>query len=104
MPKYTPSDEEMEEAYGGSKAPVESPESESKSAESVDEENAGASEILIDKSKLPEGTKVGETCTFRVAQDFGDEVSLEYVKEGEETETEEPGSEVGKELSALSGE
>lgn len=94
----------MEEAYGGSKAPVEPPDKPESKPDSVDEENAGASEILIDKSKLPSGTKVGETCTFRVAQDFGDEVSLEYVKEGEATTTEEPGGDVGKELTALSGE
>lgn len=57
--------------------------------ESVDEENAGSAEILIAKDKLPPGTKEGDTCTFKVSKDVGDELILEYVKEGQE-ETGEP--------------
>ena len=77
----------MEKSYGGT-PPVEAPE-EAEPAESVDEENAGTSEILIAKTELPSGTKEGDTCTFKVVKDFGNEFSLEYVKEspapGEQT-------------------
>lgn len=56
--------------------------------ESVDEQNAGAAEILIAKDKLPPGTKEGDTCTFKVSKDVGDEYILEYVKEGQEEDSE----------------
>lgn len=85
MPKYTPSDEEMDGSYGN--APVTPPDKSAPAAEdtqSVDEQNSGASEILISKDKLPSSTKEGDTCTFKVVKDFGDEVSLEYVKAGRE--------------------
>ena len=52
--------------------------------ESVDEQNAGAAQILIAKEKLPPGTKEGDTCTFKVSKDVGDEYILDYVKEGQE--------------------
>lgn len=73
--------------------------------ESVDEENAGAAEILISKDKLPSGTKEGDECTFKVKKDFGDEYSLEYVKEDKSSD-EAPTKEnlaatTDKELSAL---
>ena len=51
---------------------------------SVDEANSEASEILIAKNKLPEGTKEGDTCTFKVSKDVGDELILEYVKDDQE--------------------
>lgn len=70
-----------------SEAPVESPK-ESPPAESpdesVDDANAGEAEILIGKDKLPAGTKPGDTCTFKVSQDSGDEFILEYVKADQE--------------------
>lgn len=73
--------------------------------ESVDEQNAGAAEILIGKDKLPPGTKEGDTYTFKVSKDVGDEYILEYVKE-EQEEGDEPTREnldatTDKELSAL---
>ena len=73
--------------------------------ESVDEQNAGAAQILIAKEKLPPGTKEGDTCTFKVSKDVGDEYILEYIKEGEE-ESAEPTREnldatTESELSAL---
>ena len=75
----------MDSSYGAS-APVKPPGEEGETPhtekESVDEENAGAGGILVSKHELPEGTKEGDTCTFRVLKDFGDEVSLEYVEEG----------------------
>lgn len=101
MPKYQPSEDELS-GYGTS-PPAETPEK-AAPAESVDEENAGATEILIAKNKLPGGTKEGDECTFRVTKDFGDEVSLAYVKESEEQTSDEPMSKVGSELTALSEE
>lgn len=105
MPQnYNPESDEMDESHGAAGAPVEAPE---KPAESVDEENAGASEILISKDKLPTGTKEGDTCTFKVVKDFGDEFSLEYVSEesaGTPSEPEEPMSTAARELTALDQE
>lgn len=107
MPKYVPSDEEMDSSYGGEAAAVTPPDKAPAETESVDEENAGAAEILVEKSKLPAGTKEGDTCTFRVVKDFGNEVSLEYVEEGGEEEAEAPETTTGNEaaeLTALSEE
>jgi hypothetical protein len=81
MPAYNPSDEELS-GYAEDTTEVKPPE-DSTPTKSVDEENAGASEILISKSKLPSGTKEGDECVFKVAKDFGDEVSLTYVKDME---------------------
>ena len=106
MPKYTPSDDEMDGSYGA-EAPLAKPEEASAPAEqSVDEEAAGAAEILIEKTKLPAGIKEGETVTFKVKKDFGDEVSLEMsAAASEETEEpEEPMSAEEGELTALAGE
>lgn len=104
MPKYSPSAEEMDESYASPK--VAAPSKETAPKPSVDEESAGATEILIAKNKLPPGCKVGDSYEFKVTQDFGDEASLELVSKskGEETETEEPMSTEGQELAALSQE
>ena len=80
----------MDSSYGN--APVSPPDTmpgNKAPKESVDAENAGAAEILIAKDKLPTGTKEGDTCTFKVSKDVGDEFILEYVKEDNE-ETPEP--------------
>ena len=106
MPKYAPRDDEMDSSYGNS--PVEAPGAPGEkpgepAPKSVDEENAGAYEVLIEKSKLPPGTKEGDTCTFKVSKDFGDEVSLKYVKspqEGAADQTETP-SAAESEIAAL---
>ena len=103
----------MDESYGAKPAaPVAPPESggepaETKPAaekESVDEENAGAAEILVAKNKLPD-VKEGDTCTFKVVKDFGDEWSLEYVKEPAAGAGAEPGedtmSSVGADFAAM---
>ena len=74
-----------------SNAPVTPPDKSASTADessSVDEQNAGAAEILISKDKLPSGTKEGDTCTFKVSKDFGDEVSLEIVSESDEESAE----------------
>lgn len=103
MPKYTPTAEDMDESYAS--APVSAPDSSSSQADTVDEENAGAAEILVSKDKLPEGTKEGDVCSFKVTKDFGDEVSLEYVDESEPEETEpttaSPEDQAASEISAL---
>jgi hypothetical protein len=90
MPAYTPTEDEMDSSYSKSEVtpPVEEPETET---ESVDEENAGAAEILISKKELPSGVKAGDTCTFKVVKDFGEECSLQYVKKP--AESAEPTSE-----------
>lgn len=69
--------EEMDSSYGET-APKGSP----GKPESVDEEKAEHPETIVDKSILP-GKKVGDTCTFRIANDYGEEFGLEYVKEGD---------------------
>jgi hypothetical protein len=81
----------MDSSY--SNAPVTAPDqppADKSPKESVDEQNAGAAQILVAKKELPPGTKEGDTCTFTVQKDFGDEFSLEYVKEGQEEATEQP--------------
>lgn len=104
MPKYTPTDEEMDDSYSDKEAvapPAETEsETESEPTESVDEENAGAPEILVAKSKLPTGVKEGDTCTFKVTKDFGDELSLEPVKAVEKTDM-NPDETAAAEISAL---
>lgn len=99
MPKYNPTDEDMDQSYS---APVKKPAPSAK-AETVDEENAGASEILVSKDKLPEGIKEGETCTFTVTKDYGDEVSLTY-SETEKPQTPSMEDQTANEISALDTE
>lgn len=95
----------MESTYGEGSPETPPDETETESPpESIDEENAERAEILIAKSQLPAGTKEGDTCTFRVVKDLGDEFSLKYVKEGEGQTAQEPMSEVSQELTALSDE
>ena len=75
----------MDSTYGepSVSAPEEAPAAEPPT-ESVDEANAGEAEILISKDELPSGAKVGDTYTFKVSQDAGDELILEYVKADQE--------------------
>ncbi len=79
----------MDSSY--SNAPVSPPDkapADSAPKQSIDEQNAGAAQILIAKEKLPPGTKEGDTCTFKVSKDVGDEYILDYVKEGQEEASE----------------
>ena len=76
-------DDAMDSATYGN-APVSPPDkapADKAPAESVDEQNEGEAATLIAKDKLPPGTKEGDTCTFKVTKDTGDEFILEYVKE-----------------------
>ena len=93
MPKYTPSDEEMDDSYSAAppvKPPAEKP---AEQPASIDEENAAQADLLVEKAKLPPNVKAGDTCTFRVTKDFGDEVALQFVSPGEEAPTEEAAEE-----------
>lgn len=110
MPQTMPMDEQMDDMYGNEGDTSSTDETNASTQESVDEENAGAAQILISKDQLPSGTKEGDECTFKVVKDFGDEFSLEYVseeKEGEGEETEgysEPMSEVQSDMNSLAEE
>jgi len=91
MPKYTPSDEEMDGSYGGGGPAVAPPDkaapASTDESQSVDDQNAASAEMVIGKDKLPPGTKEGDTCTFKVSKDVGDEFILAYVKDEAEDET-----------------
>ena len=96
----------MDSSYGN--APVSPPDKAPADAapkQSIDEQNAGAAQILIAKKELPAGAKEGDVFTFKARKDFGEDMSLELVKEGQEEAT-EPTKEnldatTDKELSAL---
>lgn len=92
--------DEMDESYA---APSQAPKKPAPQ-ESVDEMNAGAAEILVAKNKLPAGTKEGDTVSFRVSRDYGDELSLEPVSSPKEAEPQEPMSVERGELEALDTE
>lgn len=90
-------DEAMDSGYA---APVKPPAE--ATPQSVDEENAGATEILVSKSQLPSGSKEGDTLTFKIAKDYGDEVSLELAEETPPGETQEDlSATAAKEIAAL---
>jgi hypothetical protein len=93
--------DEMDSSY--SNAPVTPPDK--SPAESVDETNEKQGDVLIEKSKLGDKVKPGDTCTFRVTADYGSEVALEYVKEGQEEHSDEmhenPEETTDRELTAL---
>lgn len=110
MPRYEPSDEEME-AYGSS--PVTAPdESEAgPEKESVDEENQEADTAVISNKILsPDGEPInkGDEIVLQVVQNFGDESEVKYApkKEGgdEEETDEEPMSDTASDMAALSNE
>jgi hypothetical protein len=85
MPKYVVQDEEMD-GYAEEPAvapPVEAPAAADES-QTVDEQNAGESEILVSKKDLPAGMKEGDTCVMTMKKDFGDECSMTCQPEGEE--------------------
>lgn len=101
MPKYTMSDDDMmDSSYG--KTPVQPPDKAPE--QSVDEQNAGETQILVSKKELPAGTKEGDVYSFKVSKDTGDEFILELVKEGQEESGETTDNNfdaTDKELSAL---
>ena len=103
--KNKPSDEGMmDESYGSKpdvKPPDDTGDKPTGDKESVDKENAEEADILIDKKKLDPGAKVGDVCSFKIVKDFGDEVSLQWVKDGASKPSETPTDNTEAELSAL---
>lgn len=84
MPKYTPSEDDMDESYT---TPVEKPAPEK---QSVDEENAGEDTALISNKILsPDGEplKEGDEIVVQVVKNYGDECEVKYApkKGGEKT-------------------
>lgn len=92
--------EMMDASYGGDTADTPAEKTAPDETESVDEANAGATEILIEKTKIP-GKKEGDTCTFKVVKDFGDELSLEYVKEETKEPTEDMSANMESDMAAM---
>lgn len=92
MPKYTPSDEEMDDTYSAPAA-VTKPES-TEAKPSVDDENAMSKTAVVSNKILsPDGgpLKEGEEIVVRIVKNYGDESEIEYApKEGS---TEEPSEE-----------
>lgn len=90
MPRYNPSDDELDDSYSGKPSAVKPPEEKP----SVDEENAGEDTALISNKILsPEGEplKEGDEIVVQVVKNYGDECEIKYAphKEGEsETEPE----------------
>lgn len=102
MPKYEPTDEEMDSSYSEDTVAGAPDTPEVEKPESVDEENSESAEILISKGNLKEG----DTVTFRVVKDFGDEVSLERVtaKPSESPSNDNMNETTANEISALDTE
>ena len=75
-------------------------ESENEETESDKEDE---SQTLISKEILPEGCKVGDSYTFKVVADYGDEVGvkLEEKEDEEEEEEEETKSEEDSEIESM---
>jgi hypothetical protein len=86
MPIDQSMSEGLDSSYGPS--PPDKAPADAAPKQSIDEQNAGSAQILIAKEKLPPGTKEGDTCTFKVSKDVGDEYILDYVKEGQEEASE----------------
>jgi hypothetical protein len=96
MPKYTPTDEEMDSSYGSKPAPVGPPgEEESKPTPekpSVDEENAGQQTVVISNKILSphgEAIKEGDEIVLEVVKNYGDESEVKYAPK-ESGSAEEP--------------
>lgn len=102
MPRYNPSDEEMgmDESYAGTNN-VSPPE---EASESVDEENAEATEVVVPNKVLmgPDGKepKEGDEIVVKVVKNYGDESSIIYAPAKPEGETSETPS-VDEEIAAL---
>lgn len=100
MPKYTPSDEDLDSSYSEDAVAGAPDTPEVEPPKSVDEENYDNAELLIPKGTLKEG----DTVTFRVAKDFGDEVSLERVTEPTSPTNDNLNETAATEISALDTE
>lgn len=70
----------MDDSYAKDKAPD----------DQAPESGEDDSQTLISKDILPKGCKEGDSYTFKVVSDFGDEVGVKLVEDNEKTETETP--------------
>lgn len=89
MPKYTPSEDELDSSYSSTPAPVTPP----AEKESVDDENAAAETAVVSNKILsPEGEPLreGDEIVVRVVKNYGDESEIEYAPKGGGETTEEP--------------
>lgn len=111
MPRYQPSDDELDDSYG--RGPMGPPADRGDGGEeSVDREEAMAKTAIISNQILsPEGEplKAGDEIVVRVVKNYGDESEIEYAPKsgaadegGDETAL-TPGNEEA-ELTALSNE
>ena len=94
MPKYTPSDDDMDESYGPT-APMKPAEDKGPTPEkpSVDEENADEQTALVSNKILsPEGEplKEGDEIVVKVVKNYGDESEIMYAPKKEGKGDEEP--------------
>lgn len=90
----------MDDSYGGGDAAVNPPEEKpTADTQSVDEENADQSDILVSKKNLPEGMKEGDTVMMKCMKDHGDEVSMKCMKDSETKS--EPTDNTSAEIAAL---
>lgn len=94
MPRYTPSEDELDSSYGSSKAaPVTPPDEGAKPEESVDEENAGQETALVSNKILsPEGEslKPGDEIVLQVVKNYGDECEVKYAPHKSDEAASEP--------------
>lgn len=106
MPKYTPTEEDMESLYAEPAPKEEKPEAEAPETESEDmmegEDEEQGAETLISKSALPKGCKEGDTIQCKVTKDYGDECGLQVVGKGGKPEVKEPSAD--EEIDALNEE
>lgn len=112
MPKYTPSDEDMDSSYGSSDQGEVKPPDES-GAESVDEKNETAETTVVPNKILsPDGEplKEGDEIVVQIVKNYGDESEIKYAphkageEEGEASDTGAGMAGVGSELTALDQE
>lgn len=107
MPKYNPSDEDMDMGMY-SDTPAAPPAESEPEVEAPDKgTETGTTALVPNKVLSPEGEelKEGDEIVVRVVKNYGDETEIEYApKKGGSAETEEPMSTEGKELAALSNE
>lgn len=109
MPKYTPTEDDMDESYAAETPAVTAPESpEDESKETVDQEaTEGMTTIVPNKILSPDGEPVneGDEIVVRVVKNYGDESEIEYAPKEEAPPATEstmtPGNEEA-ELTALS--
>ena len=76
-------------------------ESEDTETESEGEDD---SQTLISKEILPDGCKPGDTYTFKVVSDYGDEVGVKLVEKEDETDEDETKSEEDSEIESMDEE